>query len=103
MPEACSLHVIVRDLDDALWPQRLPAQVLAAIPAAARTGEALYLLARLRLRDSPIAPRMASERVLAQQREFLDELPANGFLERRRDANVEIGRASCRERVCSTV
>src|SRR5262249_51865393 len=41
VPEARALHVIVRDLADALGPERLPAQILAAVPAAAGAGHPL--------------------------------------------------------------
>src|SRR5205814_6444838 len=34
MPESRSLHVVVRDFAHAFGPQRHPAQILAAIPAA---------------------------------------------------------------------
>jgi hypothetical protein len=39
--EAVALQVVVLDLDHALGPQRLPAQVLAAAPARLRAGHAL--------------------------------------------------------------
>ena len=41
MAEAVALQVVVLDLADALGPQRFPAQVLAAAPAALRAGHAL--------------------------------------------------------------
>src|SRR5262249_37728123 len=53
VPEASPLHVVVSDLADALGPERLPAQVLAAIPATGGAGEPLSGLARLLLRLGP--------------------------------------------------
>src|SRR5207237_6387911 len=74
VPKAGSLQVIVRHLADALGPHRLPAQVLAAIPAARRTGQAQPLGVCLRLSLSPAAPGVAVERALAERRELDDEL-----------------------------
>src|SRR3954453_14903385 len=81
--EPRALHVVVRDLHHALRPQRLPAQVLAAIPAAARAGHAL-----IRLRFRPVAPRMIAQRIDAQRRELFDQLLALRRGERRRHADV---------------
>ncbi len=72
--EARALHVVVRDLAGSLGPQRLPAQVLASVPAAARPGHALPRRCRLRLRLGPVPPGMAVERVRAQRRQLGDEL-----------------------------
>src|SRR5687767_9613822 len=38
MPEPIALHMVVRDLHHALGPQRLPSQILAAVPAAGCSG-----------------------------------------------------------------
>src|SRR5437773_10933544 len=75
--EAVSLHVVVGNLDDALGPERLPAQVLAAVPAAGGAREALHLLVGLLLRRRPVAPRVALEGVVAQRPPLLGDLPAN--------------------------
>ena len=50
VPEARSLHVVVGDLADAFRPERLPAQVLAAVPPAGRARQPLCRRARLVLR-----------------------------------------------------
>src|SRR5207244_11432848 len=88
VPEAVSLHVVIGDLDDPLGAKGLPSQVLAAVPAAGRARKALHLLARLLLRDCPVLPGVALERVLAQRCQFGNALPAHGLLERRRDPDV---------------
>ena len=73
MPEPIALEVVVGDLDDLLRAERLPGQVLAAVPAAGRTGQALArLLGRLRP-FRPFAPRMTLDRVLAERLEARDE------------------------------
>src|SRR5947199_208870 len=56
VPEARALHVVVGDLADALGTQRLPAQILAAIPPAGRAGHALPRSTRFVLRVGPLAP-----------------------------------------------
>src|SRR5207253_1550928 len=61
--KASALHVIVSDLADALGPQRLPAEILPPVPAAARARHALPGRARLGLSLRPVAPGMALERV----------------------------------------
>src|SRR5436309_15972513 len=66
--EASALHVIVRHFADALHPQRFPAQVLAAIPAARRAGQALSFRVGLFLGLRPTAPRMATPPALAPRR-----------------------------------
>src|SRR5207248_11479095 len=88
MPEASSLHVIVGDLADALGPQRLPAQVLAAIPAARRARTPLALRGRVLLHLRPVTPGMVFQRVLAQRRQLGDELSAHGVREGGRDGDV---------------
>src|SRR3989442_10412863 len=88
MPEASPLHVVVRDLADALGPDRLPGQVLAAVPAAARAGQALPRFVRVSLRLGPVTPGMALERVLSEGRQVGDELLSNRVGERRGDADV---------------
>ena len=67
-----ALHVIVRDFDDALRTQRLPTQVLAAIPPAGTTGHALSFH-----RFRPVAPWMFLQSILAQRRELFDQLFAH--------------------------
>src|SRR5207244_3226755 len=74
MPEARPLHVIVRDLAHPLGPEGLPAQILAAVPAAGRARQPLSARARFLLHLGPIAPGMTFERILAQWRELGDEL-----------------------------
>src|SRR5439155_4313940 len=91
VPEAGALHVVVRDLADTLGPERLPAQVLAPIPAAARPRHALARRRRLGLRVGPVAPGMTLERVRAQGRQLGDELLADGVVERGGDADVVQG------------
>src|SRR5687767_8382080 len=88
MPEARPLHVVVRDLTDALRAQRLPAEILPAIPPAGRTGQPLPFRARLLLRHGPIAPGMVLESLVAQRRELGHELLSNGVAERGGDADV---------------
>ena len=73
MPEARALHVVVRDLADALGPERLPAQVLAAVPAAGGARQALAGRAGLLLRVGPAAPGVVVERVLAERRQVGDD------------------------------
>src|SRR5712671_1176288 len=82
--EAVALQVIVSDLADARGAERLPAQVLAAVPAAGGARHALVAF----LRASPVAPGMVLERVLAQRRELLHQLAALRGGEAGRDADV---------------
>src|SRR5438046_6580299 len=82
--EASSLHVIIRDLADALNPQWFPTQVLAAIPAARRAGQALPFRVSLFLGLRPPAPRMSFKRTLAQRRQLGDALSALCVRERTR-------------------
>src|SRR5439155_26729607 len=63
--EAAPLHVVVRDLAHAFGAEWHPAQILAAIPAAARAGQPLPLGLRLGLGLRPVAPGMIRERVTA--------------------------------------
>src|SRR4029079_18251225 len=71
VPEPIALEVVVGDLRDALDAQRLPRQVLAAVPARRRSGQPLAgLLGRLGPLG-PLAPRVALERVLAERRELV--------------------------------
>src|SRR5207247_6385844 len=86
--EPSPLHVIVRDLADALGSERLPGQVLAAVPAAGRAGQALPCCVRVFLRLGPVTPGMALERVLSEWRQVRDELLADRVGERRGDADV---------------
>src|SRR5690242_4406870 len=65
MSEPSPLHVVVRDLTDALRPERLPAQIFSAVPPAGRTGQPLSLRAGLLLCHSPISPGMLFERARA--------------------------------------
>src|SRR5205814_3920262 len=74
--KARPLHVIVRDLADTLGLERLPAQVLAAVPAARRAGHPLPGRGGVRLRVGPVAPRVAFERIVAQRCELGHELLA---------------------------
>ena len=65
--EAVSLHVLVRDLDHKLGPQRLPRQILALTPAALPARHALACAVRILLR--PCSPRMILQRILSVRRE----------------------------------
>src|SRR5437773_1806595 len=65
VPEARALHVVVGDLADAFGTQRLPAQILAAIPPAGRAGHVLPRSTRLVLRVGPLAPGVTLKGVLA--------------------------------------
>src|SRR5439155_15121116 len=85
VPEARALHVVVGDLAHALGPERLPAQILAAVPAAGGARKTLPLGARLELRLGPIAPGMTVQRVLAQRRQLGHEPPARLVREGGRD------------------
>src|SRR5207237_5582692 len=82
------LHVVVRDLAGPLGAQRLPAQILAAIPATGRAGKPLPLGARFLLGHGPVAPRMALERVRAQRRQLGHQLLAHRVGEGGGDAHV---------------
>src|SRR5262249_5268210 len=89
MAESRSLHVVVGDLADSLGPQRLPAQILAAVPPARRAGKALP---DLFLRHGPVAPGMLLQGVLSQRRELFDEfLPRLG---RERDGHADVMKRS---------
>src|SRR5690242_17759672 len=77
MSEPSPLHVVVRDLTDALRPERLPAQIFPAVPPAGRTGQPLSLGTGILLRRGPIPPGMVFERVRAQRRQLDDELLAH--------------------------
>src|SRR6185295_8248033 len=68
--KAVSLQMIVLDFADALDAQRLPGKILARAPAALSAGHTCRLVAGLR----PFAPRMISQRVLAQRLELTGEL-----------------------------
>src|SRR5262245_35335462 len=62
--EAPALHVVVRDLDHQLRPQRLPREILAPAPAAVAPRHAL----RSGLRGAllrPVPPGMVAERLRA--------------------------------------
>src|SRR5687768_7723330 len=58
MAEARALHVVVLHFADALWTQRLPGEIFAAVPATRCAGQALPFLVRFALRLRPVAPRM---------------------------------------------
>src|SRR5690348_2646808 len=63
--EAIALQVVVRDLADALDAERLPRQVLAAVPPRGCARHALPLLASGRLPVGPLRPRMTVARARA--------------------------------------
>src|SRR5580704_4900675 len=88
MSEPSPLHVVVRDLTDALRPERLPAQIFPAVPPAGRTGHPLSLRAGFLLCHGPIPPWMVFERVGAQRRQLDDELLAHRGRERRGDPDM---------------
>ena len=84
MAEAIALQVVVLHLADALGPQRLPRQVLARAPAALRARHARRVVGGA----GPVAPGMVLQRVLAQRRQFVSQLPAHRHREGRGDADV---------------
>src|SRR3989304_10439211 len=86
MPEAAALEVIECALAHQFGSQRLPGEVLAAVPAAGRTGHSTTLL--LRLPFLPIAPRVPLERVVPGWIEQSDELSPTLLGERRGDPPV---------------
>ena len=87
VPEASALHVLVRDFDHQLGPQRLPRQILALAPAALASRHAMLRpLAAVMLR--PALPRVIGQRVLAIGREEFDEFPALLLREARADTDV---------------
>src|SRR5207253_662563 len=88
MPEPSPLHVIVRDLTDALRSERLPAQIFPAVPPAGCTGQPLSLRAGFLLCHGPIPPWMVFERVRAQRRQLEGELLAHRGRERRGDPDM---------------
>src|SRR5438477_117768 len=83
VPEAIALQMVVRHLADALDAQGLPAQVLAAVPARARSRHAL--VARP---VRPFAPGMVLRRALAQRRQLLHQLAPARRGEGRGDADM---------------
>src|SRR5215472_15017235 len=88
MSEPGPLHVVVRDLTDALGPERLPAQIFPAGPPAGRTRPPLPLRAGFLPCHGPILPWMVFERVRAQRRQLDDELLAHRGPERRGDPDM---------------
>jgi hypothetical protein len=84
--EPHALEVLEGDLADQADADRLPGQVLAAVPAAGRAGEAL--LADLVLPLGPVAPGVNLARVLAEGFELGGELGAAGAGEGGGDADV---------------
>src|SRR6476659_4542888 len=56
VPEPASLHVVVADLEDALWPQRHEREVLALAPPALGAGDAVGVGHEARARPRPLAP-----------------------------------------------
>src|SRR5262245_12007028 len=85
--EAPALHVVVRDLDHQLRPERLPREILALAPAAVAPRHAL----RTRLRAvlaRPVPPGMIGERIRAVGRERRDELAPLRVGEARHHADV---------------
>src|ERR1017187_6939784 len=65
VPEAPALHMLIRNLQHQLRPQRLPRQILPGAPATLPAGHAL----RLALAARPSGPRMSLQRVLAMRLE----------------------------------
>ena len=76
--------MVVRHLADPLRPERLPAQVLAPVPAAGRARHSLLAF----LRPSPFLPRVVVESGLAQGQKLGDQLLAARRGEARRDPDV---------------
>src|SRR5215207_6220490 len=81
-----TLHVIERDLDHEAELDRLPRQILAAVPPTRTAGQTLRRLDRLEV--CPVLPRMIVARAFAQRLELIGELGALGLLERCADADV---------------
>src|SRR5678816_113853 len=84
--EPRALEVLECDLADQTDADRLPGQVLAAIPPAGRAREALCDLLVLPLR--PVAPGMLGAGAVAQRLELLRELGADRARERGGHADV---------------
>src|SRR6185503_19225589 len=79
------LHMVVLDLTDSLYAQRLPRQILAGAPAALASGHARRLAAG---RFCPFAPGVRLVGALTQRRELERELLADSHRERRGHADV---------------
>ena len=88
MSEPGPLHVVVRDLTDALRPERLPAQIFPPVPPAGRSGQPLALGAGFLLCRGPIPPWMVFECLRAQRPQLDDELLAHRGRERRGDPDM---------------
>src|SRR5882672_1792130 len=84
--EPHALEVLERDLADQAEADRLPGQILAAVPPAGRAGQALLGLLILPL--GPVAPRVGLAGAVAQRGELLGELGAPGPGERGCHADV---------------
>src|SRR5690606_11407563 len=84
MTEAVALQMVVFDLADPLWPQRLPSQVLAGAPAAACARHT----AGFRSLAGPVAPGVTLHGIAPQRRQFLQQTAAGGHRERRGDTDV---------------
>src|SRR5450759_2056654 len=76
VPEPVALEVIVGDLGDPLHAQRLPREVLAAIPARRCPRHPSPIGGLGQLGGRPVAPRVAIERAVAQRRQLVHELAA---------------------------
>src|SRR5438105_13852858 len=85
VPETVALQVVVGDLADPLGPERLPAQVLAAVPAARC---ARHPLLGIVLRHPPLLPRVLVAGAIAERRQFLHQLLAPGGGEGGGDTDV---------------
>src|SRR5205085_1032090 len=97
MTKPIALHVIVRDLDHELRPQRFPRKIIALAPATHRTGLSLrnsgsfallWMMGRVRLPLGPLTPGMIGDGVVAIRRQKLDQLLAPDVGEARADADV---------------
>src|SRR6185369_17397557 len=82
--EPVALQVVVLHFADALDAQRFPRKILAAAPAALRTGHPLRALVSLR----PVSPRMAGHRVAAKRFELGGKLAAHRHRECGGDADM---------------
>src|SRR5688572_32765181 len=98
MTKACTLHVIVTDLDHALDAKRDPREIFSAAPTAQAAWPSLRAVAafahlaldlpvrRGLLELGPALPRVGLARALAEVRELLGQLRARLAGERRGDA-----------------
>src|SRR5262245_3063769 len=88
MPEPASLHMVIRDFDYQLRPQRLPGQVLSLTPAALPSRHTPSQLIRTEFLVCPMLPGMMRERIISIGAQELDEFTALLGGKARTDANM---------------